>query len=178
MVFCRGPERALPVRGYPLRGCAPHSLLSCQKRMRRSRWKRKSPGTAKRPRRALCRSTGVERIGAAGVGRSAAPAPSPGGRKTLEPQEDRFARPPQLRTGEPKAPPVRPNVFLFWTGRSPFSLFAKRENGGRSSPETSRPPENLRQALLTPPARGCPLPPGCRTAAPPPPGPGSGPEST
>ena len=75
--FFAGAGRVLPVQGSPLRGYAPHSLLSCQKRMRRARWKRKPPA-AKRPGGAFCRSTGVVRIGAAGVGRPVGLAPSPG----------------------------------------------------------------------------------------------------
>ena len=83
---------------------------------------------------------------------------------------------PAITNRGAKGSPVRPNVFLFWTGRGPFSLFAKRENGGRIPREPPGPREG--EISLTPPARGYPLPPGCRTAAPPPPGPGSGPEST
>ena len=43
----------------------------------------------KTPRGALCRSTGVVRIGPSGVGRPVVPAPYPGSRKTLEPHRPR-----------------------------------------------------------------------------------------
>ena len=84
--------------------------------------------------------------------------------------------PPVPRKGGPNGPPFRPGIFSFDRPR-PFSFRCLEKKMGADSPGTSR-PRRVSGKSLTPPARGCLSPPGYRTAAPPPPGPGSGPGST
>ena len=86
--FFAGAGRVLPVQGSPLRGYAPHSLLSCQKRMRRARWKRKSLRRRGGPCGPSLRATRVVRIGPARIDSPVDPAPYPGGRGTAFPHND------------------------------------------------------------------------------------------
>ena len=60
----------------------------------------------------------------------------------------------------------------------PVSFSARRKGNGGCIHREAPGPRRVSGKSLTPPARGCLSPPGCRTAAPPPSGPGSGPGST
>ena len=61
------------------------------------------------------------------------------------PPEDRFARPPQLRTGGPDGPPVRLSVFSFGPCTARLLFGKTKRKWGVHPPGSSRPPEALRQ---------------------------------
>ena len=64
----------------------------------------------------------------------------------------RFARPPYSRKGGPDGPPFRHSVFLFWTGRGPFSLFGKKRKWGADpSQETCASTNRRGRSLRKPP---------------------------